>query len=1360
MQNPRVASKMLCQLPRILTRLIVLSAMIAGDCVEGATQVDIVVDEPFESRTVAWPVTTGIPFPRGQLSSEDRCRLLDETGREHPLQSKVAATWDAEGESIRWLTIDFIAEPNREYILEFGDTVRRGKFPSKLQIEKIRHSSDTRISTGVLAVLFSQSGNTSLKRIAADLNVDGRLDDTETVASGGKDGEHYYVDQAGEVASSRGDGDKRRVVVETAGPVRTCVRVDGFYTDTTGRRRVKYRTRYHFFAGLGLMKVVDEFGILQSTKDIRWKDIGFRLNLRLGREDRKVTVDASGEKGNQFASAKWNPTTQSVASYQQVYRHYGNPEYSAGFVSVDHSTRQLLRQPDRMGEWMQVADDRAVVTGCLRWFWQQFPKEWELTEDELAMHFWSPRAGELDFGVDGVKEFFGAGGKKYLLDDPNLAKARQPTASPIAQHFWFGGLPWLERGEADGQGINKHHELFFHFGPVEQAAEAAEYAKLAANQPLALASGEWNCSTGVFGPLSPRPNDSKYEAIVDRIFDLGRYAQDTFGDYGWWVFGSGPHYSYQWDRDAKQHHADPRRFEYHTYQKETQLWWNYLRSGERKFYDWAIPSENHWVDIAVTHVPQTHRSDWYGGEKKRRTLQFRPGDWSIDGPVHYLRHHGTGEAWLRGGSQFWATYHRTLETTTLAYYLTGDERFNDVIQFWTDYWSDLAGKSSDSVDFKSWHREQPWYQLSQQGEPRRTWAEMIRDYAPFNSGSRHQLTLLFNLSTLYEHTWDPKIGQALKEYADAFLDPEHRIGVWRSYDNRLPSRADSPLMAHYWAPALWKYSLATGDPRMKKVLQRYFDASYAADPFREDVGVYSNAHIGYAYYFTRDPRHLRPALRELESLLPNAEPLTDYAAIGPRLYNPYAPIRSFTGVPRLTWALNEAQRNGVPIPPPEPLTPQRTAIAINKKRDEPLKVTLWGYEPTVSLLDPNGKPFRSFEVETRRYSSSIQPFDRTMAGFAVYLHELRIPAERTNGFYLLSPKLETAVLVSNHSAGVFSNAARPVRATEGERWYLVIPERASRLELESAKPANLHLYDPAGATITKTIQDNVASFDLRRADITRVEVRGRDDTWFRIKNWPEEDCWVGRRTPQVQSRPDRRATLAALPEKEKVDLAERFVTGRFGKALQIVDKREFRFTDRFPLDGKEVPLADIKQGTIEFWVKRLWDDRMVTTRPVHFLTNGVFDAKIPWKIPMGEWAHVAMVWRPFKKDPSQTVLQFYVNGIDLAYYRSIWWEGYGSKPFRLTTSAEKSIGEFVAKTVADAPFAIDDLRISSVARYTGPSVAFSHRVATNPFSFTPPDKPLDADGATTVLFQFDGDLNSNSGLTEDSPQGYLEVVKE
>jgi len=46
----------------------------------GATRVEIVVDDPVPDRKVSWPVTTGVPFPRGALQALDQVRLTDDTG--------------------------------------------------------------------------------------------------------------------------------------------------------------------------------------------------------------------------------------------------------------------------------------------------------------------------------------------------------------------------------------------------------------------------------------------------------------------------------------------------------------------------------------------------------------------------------------------------------------------------------------------------------------------------------------------------------------------------------------------------------------------------------------------------------------------------------------------------------------------------------------------------------------------------------------------------------------------------------------------------------------------------------------------------------------------------------------------------------------------------------------------------------------------------------------------------------------------------------------------------------------------------------------------------------------------------------
>jgi hypothetical protein len=1365
----------------LILSLLILAAASNLPSVVAATRAELVIDEAISGRSVAWPVTTGVPFPRGLLTDDKHCRLLDDTGHEQLLQTKVAATWDAGRTSIRWLTIDFVAEPGRKYALEFGPDVERTKRTSSLAVQGDA-AVGWRVDTGVLQARFDQS-----KGALHDVSLrDGQGDWQQVIRETDPRG-HYYTDGFGSTFRETQNSD---VTVEVAGPIRTCVRVDeALRSPTTAKKSgqapiVHIRTRYHFFAGLKLVKAVTEFRVVGSTKGKTFRDIGFSLPQLSGKVG---SVTGATLDRSRPVEVPWQGSTKSVSSFQKTYRHFGNPECEAGIVEVTDKGERNVHTAPQIGEWIQVRNRKFSVTGSLRWMWQQFPKEWEVTRDGLTLHLWSPRAGELDFGPDGIRKFFGEAGRKYLLE---WKTGGAPNA--ISNFFYYAGHAALKRGEVDGQGINKHHEFWLHFGEADEAKIGQQYGALAANPPLALATGEWNCSTDVFGPLMSRgkkpnrppgidkdvdgaPDLAKYEAIVDRLFDLGQKAQDDFGDYGWHAFGSGPHYSYQWDEETERHYADPRRFEYHTYQKETQLWWNYFRSGERKFYDWAIPSEDHWVDIAVTHVPLEYRCAWRGGFLKDQTLHFRPGDWSIDSPLFYVRQRDSAEAWLRGCSQFQASYHRTLETTSLAYYLTGDERYNDVLNFWRDYWKDFAGLRSDQpAKFPPWLREQPWFEPTKPGEPSKSWAEMIRDYCPFTSGLRHQMTYFFSLATLYEHTWDPQIGEVLKECSDAYLDPDHRIGVWRTQENGPPAYAAAPELAHFWVPALWKYARATGDPRMPDIFKKYFAACYAADPVAEDVGRYSDVHLGYAYYFTKDPRHLRPAQLALDKLLPNAQPLKDPKELGQRLYNPYAPIQSFTAVPRLLWALNQAHKDGVEIPRGPLLRPQRSAIALRKINDEPLHLTLWSYDETVTLIGPDGKQFPGFKVRTEKHASNLQPFDRTTPGFEVFLHEVTIPASAPRGFYVLSPRLELALLdagpnlrglknrkLNTQNLGgwdparsVIVNAARPVALERGRLASVHIPEGVESLRVESADLKQIVVWSAEYEPLPVQSEGGQLVVDTKSLPRPRVVIfseaatlrNRRSPVWFRIANLPPEHCWCTFALDQVQDRPNQKATLAALPLQLESELAETFPKGRFGKSLQIVPGRKLTLPDHVTVDGKEVRLFDLTQGTIEFFVKRQWDDRLVTTKPVTFLTNGWLKAWCPQPLPLGEWAHVAVEWRPLKRDPERIAVHIYVDGLDRRNYRSTWWEGYSQKPF--TLPLRERLRKFVCETVENAPFAIDELRISTVARYADRNVELGGSQVFNPVQFQPPRRAFEVDAKTALLLHFDENVTAESGLVK------------
>ncbi len=214
--------------------------------------------------------------------------------------------------------------------------------------------------------------------------------------------------------------------------------------------------------------------------------------------------------------------------------------------------------------------------------------------------------------------------------------------------------------------------------------------------------------------------------------------------------------------------------------------------------------------------------------------------------------------------------------------------------------------------------------------------------------------------------------------------------------------------------------------------------------------------------------------------------------------------------------------------------------------------------------------------------------------------------------------------------------------------------------------------------------------------------------------------------------------------------------GRFGKAALITPIRGLLLPDHAVRDaGGERKLFDMKQGTIEFWIKRLWDDRLSRPpRQVTFLTNGLLPVYSPWKLPLREWAHVAMVWRPYRRDPSVTAVHIYVDGRDEAFYRSTWWEGYSQRPVALPKAA-KWLEAFIAKAAPGVSFALDDVRVSSVPRYADLKVEFGGQQTFNPVRFQPPTAPLEFDEHTLLLFRFDGDLRGNSSVVQRGVQGAL-----
>ena len=75
------------------------------------------VDNPTEHARRSWPVTSGIPFPQGDLISIENIRIFNAQGAEVPSQIGELGRW--QDESIKWALVDFQADVEANAVAQY-----------------------------------------------------------------------------------------------------------------------------------------------------------------------------------------------------------------------------------------------------------------------------------------------------------------------------------------------------------------------------------------------------------------------------------------------------------------------------------------------------------------------------------------------------------------------------------------------------------------------------------------------------------------------------------------------------------------------------------------------------------------------------------------------------------------------------------------------------------------------------------------------------------------------------------------------------------------------------------------------------------------------------------------------------------------------------------------------------------------------------------------------------------------------------------------------------------------------------------------------------------------------------------------
>ena len=416
-----------------------------------------------------FPVTAGVPFPKGVLGSEHHLRLVDAQGREVPLQTGTLARWP-DG-SVKWVLLDFqSAAASGQFTLEYGNGIGRQNAPSLLQLTS--NEREITVSTGPLRLSIDKRGN----GLPASLSIGSRV-----VIAGAHPGMLELTANDGTAYTSIGPPDE--VIVEEAGPLRATVRVSGGYRAADGRRMFSYSVRLHAYAGQRYVRMEHTWG--NDRGDEEFTSIrALRLRIPL------VTAPASGGRGWRLGGyedhARWIAGSQPIR-----LRQHTDDRYTITKGNEEEPFAEGKRSPG----WAEWRDGVNQVTLAVRDFWQSYPKDITIGMDGLELGICPPlRTDEYEAA-------------KGTIDEHRL-------------YYYLQGGQYRFR-----QGMSQTQDIWLEVTP--DSGNEPAMVQTQRSPLLALAPAQWYADSKAFGELAG-PAEGGLLAQYDKAFAHGFdvYAED------------------------------------------------------------------------------------------------------------------------------------------------------------------------------------------------------------------------------------------------------------------------------------------------------------------------------------------------------------------------------------------------------------------------------------------------------------------------------------------------------------------------------------------------------------------------------------------------------------------------------------------------------------------------------------------------------------------------------------------------------------------------------------------------------------------------------------------------------------------
>jgi len=1241
------------------------------------------------------PVSVGVPFPDDTVHDPEGLSLQTTGGAVIPAQMEVRSRYPSTG-AIRWLGVDFSLDPD----LDRYELVENGPPPTIREPIEITEDRDVLlVDTGPLRVEIPRRGG-MLRRAW----VDGELVLTQEATN-------ELIRHADGVRFRDADpsaSDGLSATIETFGPLHAVVRVEGDYVAASGERLCRWMARLHFYAGQPVVRIAHTFVWTGTAEELQIRRMGLRFELADAAQ--RTWVDRASDAADGAHDVSLSEG-EAVSLLQDEHWHWGHGRSHFAVRAGQNDDPRTLSEGERAGSWVAASTGKAGVLLVLRDLWQMYPKELRATTSGLQARLWSDggNAPIMDLRLSAMERWWG----------PKMG-------AQLASRRWAERHRLLreEPRRLDPTGLARTHDLLLRFflepaDPDELEAWADGFDR----EPRVVADPEWTTSTGVLGLLGAQSEaHPEIEATIEQVWrDVGALVRE-WGDYGFLSFGDGPHYEYE----LIEGHAVASRWRYGgmEYGYGKAAWLAFLRTGNRRIFDLARTHSRFLNDLVLAHEESRsrRRGDWL---------------WQPDGTLLPWEgtHRPVGDddprpIWLghRRGFGFF------IEHALLAYAVTGDRWALDVTR---EYKNALIAWIADQPDW-----------------PRRYIDDLISNH------SRWAFQRLDELTTLYLQFGDPELLEHARALASALLDPSNPSGLRAEPETKGGEVGDAPSYLFYKGPAL-----ANARRAFHGVMRDRIDEALlrtARHALRTGSTETRSVGLRMAHGLNAGGSPLMLAFAEKRIAARRAQILGE-----PKGHSDYR--TRLTAVPAVAWhtmtneghllrALKAFDAPQEPFPAVWKSRGSPSAdLVLQKSQGIALEAEVSAQNP--EFIRPDGSAWSpAWLAEPIKYWAWRQGEPWTYS-------KLRLPPEAPAGAYRIRVDDRAGAQVLDTDAsrrGLIAPDGFDLGAGVEAPWYFELPKGTDSFALWASNPEQLELRDESGQRVPlPPIEDCPVRIEAGNGESERRwSARALASTNLAIFDLPPVFAYGDASfLPNIDDNTVSSTSSSTSPETG-------FTEGHRAQGLRLTERDGFLIR---PAQGNSLPV-DRTEGTVEFFLRPDWHAGRLTHGTFRGLLHlagtrggGIWfyyghglrsrDQKPYWDVraqlstpsgvnakhwlirnsdqlrwtPTGAWVHVAWVWAPNEQGDARDWTLFVDGHYDPKR------QGLGPPLDEVLPGALAAIeiGGPSQRRAESLHGVVDDVRISSIARYTGdPHENF----------VVPQDLPVD--DATIAVFRLDGDLST------------------